>query len=172
VILTGVTASVMLSAWVAVCAVGVVESVTLTVKLKVPDAVGVPEIEPVEAVKLSPAGNEPELMLQMYGVVPPVAASVAVYAVPCVPFDSELVVMLTADVVLESTVMLRAWVAVWAVGVVESVTFTVKLNVPAEVGVPEITPLDAVKLSPGGRRPELMLQVYGVTPPVAVKVAE
>jgi hypothetical protein len=58
------------------------------------------------------------------------------------------------------------------VGVVESATFTVKLNVPADVGIPEITPLDAVKLRPGGRRPELMLQVYGVTPPVAVKVAE
>ena len=31
----------------------------------VPDAVGVPEITPVEAARLSPAGSEPEMMLQV-----------------------------------------------------------------------------------------------------------
>ena len=75
---TGVTAAatVRVSAFVAVCAVGEVESVTLAVKLKVPDAVGVPEIAPVAADRVRPAGNAPELMLQLYGAAPPVAASV------------------------------------------------------------------------------------------------
>jgi hypothetical protein len=53
----------------------VVESVTLTVKVDEPDAVGVPEIVP-EADKVNPAGNDPELTLHVYGAVPPVAASV------------------------------------------------------------------------------------------------
>ena len=44
---------------------GELESVTLTVKLEVPAAVGVPEIEPVAAVSVRPAGSEPEVMLQL-----------------------------------------------------------------------------------------------------------
>ena len=43
------------------------------VKLNEPDAAGVPETVPVAAAKVRPAGNAPELMLQLYGVVPPVA---------------------------------------------------------------------------------------------------
>ena len=40
-------------------------SVTLTVKLLVPVAVGVPEITPVLAVSDKPAGNDPELIDQV-----------------------------------------------------------------------------------------------------------
>jgi hypothetical protein len=47
------------------------------VKLLVPDPVGVPEIAPLLAVSMSPAGKDPEAIDQVYGVVPPVAASVA-----------------------------------------------------------------------------------------------
>ena len=47
----------------------------MAVKLKEPEAVGVPEIAPV-VDRVTPAGNAPELRLQLYGVVPPVAASV------------------------------------------------------------------------------------------------
>lgn len=43
---------------------------------EVPDAVGVPEIAPDDAVRLNPAGSEPDVMLHVYGVVPPDAASV------------------------------------------------------------------------------------------------
>ena len=57
----------------AVCAVGVVESVTLTVKVEVPLPVGVPEKTP-EELRLRPMGSAPELRDQVYGVVPPVAA--------------------------------------------------------------------------------------------------
>jgi hypothetical protein len=50
-------------------------------------------------------------------------------------------------------------VAVWAVGVAESVTFTAKLKVPAVVGVPEITPPALRVPSPGGRAPDVIAQV-------------
>jgi hypothetical protein len=69
------------------------------------------------------------------------------------------------------TVTLKDWVAVCAAGVVESVTFTVKPNVPEEVGVPEIVPLE-VKVRPAGNAPALMLQLYGVVPPLAAKIVE
>jgi hypothetical protein len=42
----------------------------------VPELVGVPDIKPVDAARLNPAGSVPELRLQLYGVLPPVAASV------------------------------------------------------------------------------------------------
>ena len=38
---------------------GMLESVTVTVKLEVPELVGVPVIAPLEALRLSPAGSEP-----------------------------------------------------------------------------------------------------------------
>ncbi len=47
--------------------------------------------------------------------------------------------------------MLNAWVAVWT-GLPESVTFTVKVKVPAAVGVPEITPA-LLKDRPAGKDP-------------------
>src|ERR1700737_510528 len=47
-------------------------------------------------------------------------------------------------------VMLRAWVVVAAAA---SVTRTVKLVVPATVGVPEITPVPALSVSPAGSGP-------------------
>lgn len=50
-------------------------SVTVTVKLKVPLAVGVPEIRPVPAARLRPVGRPPEVIDHRYGEVPPVAAS-------------------------------------------------------------------------------------------------
>ena len=55
--------------------------------------------------------------------------------------------------------MLNDWVAVCAVGAVESVTFAVKLNDPAVVGVPEIVPLAAASVRPAGNAPELMFQL-------------
>ena len=54
---------------------GVELSVTLTVKLAVPAAVGVPLIRPVAPFTLSPAGKFPELTVQAYGGDPPLAAS-------------------------------------------------------------------------------------------------
>jgi hypothetical protein len=50
-----------------------------------------------------------------------------------------------------------------------SVTFAVKSNSPAVVGVPEIAPApDSVK--PGGRLPPAADHVYGAAPPLADNV--
>jgi len=62
--------------------------------------------------------------------------------------------------------MLSAFVAV---RLLASVTWTVKLEVPAVVGVPEIAPAE-LKLNPAGRLPEEIDQVYGAVPPVAPSV--
>ena len=51
-------------------------SVTRTVKFDVPYAVGVPEIVPDELPRERPAGSEPEITDQLYGVTPPVATTV------------------------------------------------------------------------------------------------
>ena len=145
------------------------ESVTFIVKLKVPAVVGVPEIVPV-ADRVRPPGKAPELMLQLYGVVPPVAASVVEYAVPTCPEETELVVTCTG-VTAAATVSVNDFVAVCAVGEVESVTLAVKLNEPDAVGGPEIVPV-ADRVRPPGKAPELMLQLYGVVPPVAASAVE
>jgi hypothetical protein len=50
------------------------------------------------------------------------------------------------------TVMLRLAVAVPGVGLVESVTLTVKLKVPVALGIPVIAPL-ADKFKPVGKLP-------------------
>ena len=55
-------------------------------------------------------------------------------------------------------------------GLDESATEKVKLLVPLAVGFPEITPVDAARLSPAGRVPEVRDQVYGLVPPVAFSV--
>ena len=77
VICTGVTEAVttMLRFAVAVCA-GELESVTFTVNEEVPAVVGVPLICP-ELLSVKPAGKVPELIDQLYGVVPPLAANAA-----------------------------------------------------------------------------------------------
>ena len=54
--------------------------------------------------------------------------------------------------------MLRLAVAISG-AVSESLTPTVKLELPAEVGVPEMTPVLALSVSPAGKLPLLMLQV-------------
>ena len=53
------------------------ESVTVTMKFVVPVNVplGVPEITPVAAFKLRPAGRLPVVTAQLYGVIPPVACN-------------------------------------------------------------------------------------------------
>jgi hypothetical protein len=64
----------------------------------VPIAVGVPEISP-PFVNVRPAGRVPEMSDQLYGPVPPVAASVWLYVMDCVPPGSEVVLTDSAEVV-------------------------------------------------------------------------
>ncbi len=58
-----------------------------------------------------------------------------------------------------------------AVALAESVTVTVKAQMPLCVGVPLRTPAE-VKARPGGNAAAVTDQVYGLTPSVAVKVRE
>ena len=76
VIETGCTSveTVMVNDWFALN-LGEDESSTLAAKVDEPVAVGVPEMIPI-ALRLSPAGNEPEFTVQEYGGTPPVAANV------------------------------------------------------------------------------------------------
>ena len=53
-----------------------------------------------------------------------------------------------------------------------SVTRTVKVKLPAAVGVPVMAPLEGLRFRPPGREPALMSQLYGVVPPDAVSVSE
>ena len=69
-------AMVMLSCAVALAG-GELESVTRTVKLEIPPPEGVPVIAPVLPLENNPRGKLPAVMLQVYGVSPPVAASIA-----------------------------------------------------------------------------------------------
>ncbi len=47
----------------------------------------------------------------------------------------------------------------------ESVAWTVKVNPPAVVGVPVISPVDAPSTRPGGSDPTEMEKLTGETPP-------
>ncbi len=69
-----------------------------------------------------------------------------------------------------ATVSENDWGAVCAVGVAESVTVMVKVDVAAVVGVPVITPAVLMD-SPAGRVPEVTAQVYGAVPPLAARVS-
>jgi hypothetical protein len=82
---------------------------------------------------------------------------VKLYAWFTVPFGRELVTMVSVE---DWTAMVieRANDAVCGV-VPESRTCTVNEEVPAVVGVPEITPVEAFKLNPAGSAPTEMLQV-------------
>jgi hypothetical protein len=60
---------------------------------------------------------------------------------------------------------------VWA-GLPASATVAVKLVVPVVVGVPEIKPDDDEMLSPAGRLPAVIDQVYGEVPPLACREFE
>jgi hypothetical protein len=114
---SGVTAGAMVTEKVAeaVPAVGVAESVTVTMTDdEVPAVVGVPVMAPVDESMLRPAGNP--VADQVYGVVPPVAATVAEYAVPTVPPGSVVVVMasLPAKFTKAAAGGVMAWVVpVW-----------------------------------------------------------
>ena len=72
--------------------VGLVESVTVTTAVLLPAVVGLPPITPVDALMLRPVGSP--VADQVYGVVPPLAATVALYAVPTTPPGSGEVVVI------------------------------------------------------------------------------
>lgn len=153
----------------AVCA-GELESFTCTVTGNIPSAVGVPLIWPLEAFNESPDGKEPDVIDQVYGVVPPEAVRLVEYTAPCCASGNEVVVTCTGVTDALEIVIEKLFVDVCA-GEDESVTLTVKDDVPAAVGVPLICPA-LLKESPAGSEPELIDQLYGVVPPLATRNAE
>jgi hypothetical protein len=79
------------------------ESVAVTVNVKEPEADGVPLMTPLEALMLVPVGRLPLVTLYVYGLVPLVAVTTWLYAVPCVPLGkvvgfSVIVVAFTVSV--------------------------------------------------------------------------
>jgi hypothetical protein len=80
----------MLRGTLAVCEF---ESFTCTVKVLVPFPVGVPEITPELESRSRPAGRLPETIDHVYGVAPPEAVNVALYATPCVAVGKDVVVI-------------------------------------------------------------------------------
>jgi hypothetical protein len=85
--------------------------------------------------------------------------------VPIVPAGKDVVVMVKAGGGF--TVKVIAWLAVMPAA---SVTWKVTEPLPPPVGVPEITPVLAFKLNPGGSVPAVMLYVYGLVPPDSLSV--
>ena len=128
---------------------GVLESVTLMLKFDVPAGpLGVPLIVQVLAFRLSPAGNVPTTEY-VSGVVPPLAEHDDEYDTPTVPLARLLELKDNTGAI----VTLKAWVATCAVGEELSVTFTVKYEVPAALGVPVME--EPLMLRPAGK--ELLL---------------
>ena len=97
--------------------------------------------------------------------MPPVAPSVALYVELTTPPGSAAVVIPSVTVIVNDSVLL----AVRCVGLLESVTVSVTLFVPAAVGVPLMTPVDVLILTPGGS--PVADHVYGGVPPLATTVA-
>lgn len=97
--------------------------------------------------------------------MPPVALSVVLYGWFDTPPGSAVVPIAKADPA-GTTERVTVADAVWA-GVPASLTVTPKEEFPLPVGFPERIPVDAARLSPGGRLPELIDHVYDPVPPVA-----
>ena len=120
------------------------ESATVITTEKGPLAVGVPEILPVAVAMDNPAGKP--VADQLYAPVPPVAATVAVYAAPCVPLASVLVLITNGGAMVNEIVLVAV-----AIGVAESVTVIITGNGPLAEGVPEITPVAEAMDKPAGK---------------------
>jgi len=134
-------------------------------KVDDPAAVGVPDIPP-PLLSVKPGGRAPADTLQLYGDVPPVADAEELYAVPTVPFGSEVVVIEIGAV----PVAIETVYACEPAPPPESNTCSVNVNEPAVVGVPEIPPR-VLNIKPGGSTPPVKFQPYGASPPLAATLA-
>jgi hypothetical protein len=121
-------------------------SPTCTVNVKLPFVVGVPLRTPVVSFKVSPGIGR--FRDQRYGGVPFAADSTSEYATPTVAKGSgeEVATEKGGGLTVSCSVF---WANAWRV----SLTRTVKMNVPAVVGVPEMTPDDGFMKRPGGSAP-------------------
>ena len=118
--------------------------------------VGVPEMTPVEALIVRPAGRP--VADQVYGAVAPVAAKLSEVAAIRVPFWVPGLVIVGAVPVLKVNVAVPVTFAV-------SLAVTVTFAATVAVGVPAMTPVEALIVRPAGR--PVADHVYGVFPPFA-----
>ncbi len=128
-------------------------SVKVTLKLGVPEAVGVPLMTPVDEARVRPAGSVPLLTAQVYGDVPPLATRVWEYATPTSPPGREVVVMVGPAMTLMDNALAGEVLPAL------SWTVTLKEKEPTAVGVPLIMPLDDPRFRPGGSDPLLTVQL-------------
>ena len=133
---------------------GLSASATVTVKLNVPVAVGVPEITPEVVARVSPEGRAPDVIDQAYGAMPPLACRTLEYEEPMVP-EGTVVVVIPMEGGATTSEKVADFVCA---GLAESATVTVKLKDPLTAGVPEMVPL-AARLTPAGRLPEVNAQL-------------
>jgi len=144
---------------------GFAESVAVTPTDVVPAVCGVP-VMLQSAFSVRPAGMEPEATVQWYGPVPPVTGIEPVYGTPTVAAGGDAMVS-TAEAGLMTMVI---GPEPEIDGLLASVACTVKVLVPAVVGMP-VTAQLLPRARPAGREPESTEQVYGAVPPVMVMLA-
>jgi hypothetical protein len=78
----------------------------------------------------------------------------------------------TVEVVLELAAAIVIDRVRDAVTFFESLTVKVALKVPAAAGVPEMMPVEVLRVIPAGRDPLVTDQVHGSNPPVSARVCE
>ena len=98
-----------------------------------------------------PAGKVPEEIDHVYGVAPPFAVSVCENAVPAMAEKEAPEVIVNAP--------MEMFNCCWTVSPVESANVTVKRLGPGELGVPEMTPVEALSCKPAGKTPAVIDQV-------------
>ena len=134
-----------------VCGVGAQESAAEMVNRKLPKPVGVPLSRPLVAIEI-PAGKMPDAD-QRIGKMPPADISWSLYGEFCVPLGNGLV-----DVIENAGQVIVMLNTCEVLVLVESVTVTVKLKVPADVGVPDKLPADE-SARPAGNVPAVTAHV-------------
>jgi hypothetical protein len=130
---------------------GLLLSLTVAVNVEDPLAVGIPEIVPEAGSRLRPPGSLPAVIAHLYPGVPPLARKACEYDAPPVAGGKAEVAMVNG---LGARTMVNGVDCV-CIGLPLSRTPIVKAEVPLDVGVPEITPVDAMSDSPAGRLPEV-----------------
>lgn len=126
--------------------------------MAVPVPVGVPEMTPA-GLRDRLVGSDPNVVPHTRVPTPPVATSAWLYATPTVPTGKAVVLIVGAE--LEMTIDSGGGVV--SVRDKESATCGVKLKVPVAEGVPEISPVEVLRLSPVGSVP-VTLHVKGAVP--------
>jgi hypothetical protein len=123
----------------------------------------------VEVFSVRPGGRAlPPVSSHVRGFVPPIVVRACEYATPTWPFASDVVVIVS---VFDRIVNVKLTVAVCA-GKLESVTWNVTKPTTGFVGIPVICPEALFRVNPIGSRPNVVVQKYGVLPPMAVSPSE